>query len=868
MSNRDNHRIHSVAPNGTVTTVAGSGIAGTANSDPLQLYPATTTRFNLPTGIAIQGDGSLIISDSGNGQVRNLSRAAVPTVTAATTPSGTSPVDLDAFTTLKLMPGGTYYFRATAANERNPLDPVKGDILSFVLPQSEIVVHFGDSVSDPVVSSGQVIDLGDHPLFTSVITPFAIENIGSFDLDISSISLVSTGGGFSGGAPQTTVVSGTPYIFNLSLANNVTGSNSAVVTITSDDLDEGSIVFTVVGRIVGAPTLTSLSVSDVTATGAKFSVNLDPKTTPTELVFQYSLDPDFEGALEVFTSAGQVQGFANGCGALASFDLPSGVAVDRLGNVYVADTGNNRIRRINVNGDCTVLAGTGAEVEFNAPEGIAVDASGNVYVADTLNHRIRRISPSGTVSTIAGFGTSGGFTDGVVSGARFNSPSGVAVDSSGNIYVADTANNRIRKISTAGDVSTVASGLNEPKGVAVDADGNVYVADTGNNKVIELTGNVEHATGFSGPTGVAVDALGRIFVADRSKHRIARIDLNNTVVNVTGLANTPGTNDGSDNAARFNLPTGIAISPAGTVYVADQGNHRIRQINLASRTAVAGTNITSAGVVELTVAGLTPDETYYYRAIATSAGGVTYSPTSAPYPTFTTLDNNAELANLTINGATVDGFNPCVYSYPVVEALQAAVVIVATANSANAQIQLFQNGAYCCDLDSGVPSAPLPIAAGETVFQIAIVSDDSTAAHTYTVPVTLPESPFSQWQQAEFGSDAGNSAIAGALANTDNDDYVNLLEYAFLLDPNVSSNDGVPFIGRSGGFLTITYPRLINGTDIVYKVEWSTDLLNWSDVGVTEDVLPQQGDPLTDDVVGKVPDADKRKFIRVSVSFL
>lgn len=870
VSNRDNHRIHRVDAAGIVTTVAGSGVAGTADSDTLQLYPATTTQFYLPTGLAVRGDGSLIVSDSGNSQLRILARADVPTVTAAATPSGTSPVDVGKITELELKPGATYYFRASAANGRNPQDPVKGEILSFVLPQSEIVVHSGPSVSDPVIVPGQTIDLGDLATFTNLITYFAIENIGTYDLDISRIFVSALGGGFSGGTNQITVVAGTPYLFQLSLASATTGNFSAVVTITSDDLDEGSITFTVVGRVVGAPTLTSLAVSDVTATGAKFSVNLDPKSTPTELVFQYSLDPDFEGALEVFTSAGGSQGFENGCGATAKFTSPSGVAVDRLGNVYVADTGNNRIRRINVNGDCSVLAGTGDAAIFNGPQGVAVDLLGNIYVADTLNHRIRRITPSGTVNTVAGFGSTGAFTDGVVAGARFNAPSGVAVDSSGNIYVADTGNNRIRKISTSGEVSTISTGLNGPKGVAVDASGNVYVADTGNNRVVKLTStdNLIY-NGFSGPTGVSVDALGRIFVADRSSHRIARIDLPNTIVHVTGSTNgTLGTDDGSDDDARFNLPTGIAISPAGTIYIADQGNHRIRQINLASRTAVAGTNITSAGVVELTVAGLTSSETYYYRAIATSAGGVTYSPPNAPYPTFTTLNNNAELLNLTINGAAVDGFNPCVYSYPVIEALQSGVVFMAMPISPGAQMQLFQNGQFCCDLDPGVPSDPIPIATGETVFQIAVVSPDGSVAHSYTVPVTLPISPFGQWQQDKFGSGSGNPAIAGPLVDTDEDDYPNMLEYAFDLDPNVSSHAGVPYIGRNGGFLAITYPRLISGSDIVYKVEWSTDLQNWSDFGVIEEVLPQQGNPLTDDILGKVPDGDARKFIRVSVSFL
>ena len=257
----------------------------------------------------------------------------------------------------------------------------------------------------------------------------------------------------------------------------------------------------------------------------------------------------------VSTLVGNTQGFANGTGSYALFNQPTGVAVDAAGNVYVADNNNHLVREISPAGVVTTLAGSGLQgssngpatgASFSYPQGVAVDATGNVYVADYGNNLIRKISAAGLVTTLAGK-DSAGANNGVDTAATFNQPTGVAVDGAGNVYVADEGNNLIREISPAGVVSTFAgsgapgstngtgvkASFNGPTGIAVDASGNVYVADYGNNLVREISpGGVvitlgSAATGnsklFKGPYGVAVDAAGNVYVADYGYNTILKI---------------------------------------------------------------------------------------------------------------------------------------------------------------------------------------------------------------------------------------------------------------------------------------------------------------------------------------------------------
>jgi sugar lactone lactonase YvrE len=326
----------------------------------------------------------------------------------------------------------------------------------------------------------------------------------------------------------------------------------------------------------------------------------------------------------ILAGAAGTPGTTNGTGGKARFNTPSAIALDSAGIRYIADTASHSIRKITAGGAVSTFAGgagipgstdaTGTAARFNSPAGLAVDAAKAVYVADTGNHTIRKITSAGIVSTLAGAAGLSGSTDASGSSARFNAPTGLAVDASGNVFVCDAGNHVIRKITANGTVTTIAGSpgisgstnangsnarFNSPHGITLDPAGNLYIADSGNHAIRKISpdGDVSVFAGLTGTSGstdatttsarfftpksITLDAAGTFHVADSGNNTIRKITSAGVVSTVAGLAGTAGSANGAGSAARFNNPNSIVTTPDGlNVYVADSANHCIRRNTL------------------------------------------------------------------------------------------------------------------------------------------------------------------------------------------------------------------------------------------------------------------------------------------------
>lgn len=314
-----------------------------------------------------------------------------------------------------------------------------------------------------------------------------------------------------------------------------------------------------------------------------------------------------------------------GAATSAQIFHPAGVEVDESENLFIADLLGNKIRKVTSGGIISTVAGTGASgsggdggaatsAQLTSPHGTTHDASGNFYIADATNNKVRKVDATGKISTVAGTGTAGSSGDGgSATAAQINDPRSVAVDSSGNLFIAEFSGHRVRKVDGSGNISTVAgtgtagySGdggaataaqLNQPRGVSIDSSGNLLIADSGNHAIrkVGATGTISTiagtgTAGFSGDGGTATsaqlqnprsvidDGLGNLFIADTSNHRVRMID-DGIISTIAGTGTEGFSGDGgASTSAQLAAPVGVAADGEGNLYIADFSNNRVRKV--------------------------------------------------------------------------------------------------------------------------------------------------------------------------------------------------------------------------------------------------------------------------------------------------
>ncbi|HEY5407687.1 MAG TPA: IPT/TIG domain-containing protein [Ginsengibacter sp.] len=389
------------------------------------------------------------------------------------------------------------------------------------------------------------------------------------------------------------IVAGTNFSTNIS--NNTVSINGVAGIVTSASSNQLAVVFTnaVTGKI------------SITVNGNTASADIDTRIIN----------------LSVSTLAGSgVIGSDNGAGNAASFNGQWGCAMGANNNLYVADSYNHEIRKIAFDGTVSTVAGKGnpgnqdgavGSATFNYPFGIVVDKNGNIYVSEIGSDNIRKITPDGMVSTFAGSPTGRtGSNDGADTSASFNDPLGLATDADGNIYVADAANNKIRKITPAGIVTTVAgtgtagagngtalsASFNTPLSVAIDGSNNLYVTEQKNYDIRKIAtdgtvttvagsgqaGSADGAgtsAGFNYPVGIVADLSGNLYVTDNGYGTIRIITSSGFVATLAGNGNQAST-DGIGYQASFNNPLGMAMDSGGNLYVMDNSSNKVRKVTV------------------------------------------------------------------------------------------------------------------------------------------------------------------------------------------------------------------------------------------------------------------------------------------------
>jgi len=632
VSDSGNNTIRLITPAGVVTTVAGlASSAGFVDAS------GTTARFNDPLGLTLDSQTNIYVADRYNYAIRKIAPSGMVTTLSTGFSDGgwdggggpgPGAVAVDSL--------GNVYVADTGGQSVRVIAP-GGSVSQFAGPTST-VGGYADGV-------GQYASL-DNPLG---ITLDASGNLYVSDARDSTIRRIdparkmTTLGGLNTAYPRLVDGVGSGALFHAPLGLTMDHLGNLYVA----DFDNGAIRLGTLGAPTGPPQITSQPVSQTgqaTYTTITFGVGVYGAAPFTYQWYfngspiagatgsNYILSPvQLVNAGTYSVTVANANGSVNSTNATLTVNpaytwstlfsglnppaMPTAVAEDAAGNLYIADN-NSVIWKVAAGAGGAPVAwagryghsgstdGTGGDARFNSPQGIAVDNAGNVYVADSGNNTIRRITPAGAVTTLAGVAGTAAFFDGPGSAALFNDPLGLTVDSQANVYVADRYNGAIRKLAPSGAVTTVAGSFNSPAGVAVDAGGSLYVVELGNADIQEIspggsvrllagptppqggyTDGVGQYAGFDNPFGITLDASGYVYVSDPRDSTIRRLD---PARNVTTLGGSPPAYprlvDGVGSGALFHAPLGLTMDHLGNLYVADSDNGAIRLGTLGAPT--------------------------------------------------------------------------------------------------------------------------------------------------------------------------------------------------------------------------------------------------------------------------------------------
>ena len=662
------NRIYRIGADGRLTLVAGASISGFSGDG----GPATAAQINGPMGLAFDASGNLYFADSGNNRIREITPDGTINTIAGTGVFGftgdggpASSAQLRGPRSVAVDATGNLFIADTSNVRIRKIDSA-GNINTVAGVGTAGFTGDGGPAANAQIGAPEGIAVDTHGnLFFAEPGNARVREVTQAGI-INTIAGNGTPGFSGDGGPAVAAQLNLPYGVAIDSSGNVLISdlNNGRIRL----VNTSGIINTVAGSASrgftgdGGPATNAQMVSPYRVAfdeGGNFLI-ADGSNHRVRKV---------STAGTITTMAGNgVAGFSGDGGSAtnAQLNLPYGLAFDAAGNLLIAELNNNRVRIVNTSGGITTLAGTGAagvggdggpsaSAQLRNPSDVLVDPSGNVFVSDSMNYKVRKITPAGVISTVAGIGTRGFSGDnGPATSAQFGLPMGLAMDAAGNLDITDLNNARIRMLSPGGIIATIAgtgtpgsSGdggpatsaqVNSPYAMAIDSAGNIFIADTNNHRIRKITPagiistvvGIDGIAGFSGdggqalyaqvsgPAGVALDTAGNLFIADTNNNRIRMVNVAGMITTIAGTGAGGFRGDGGPAAsAWFSQPRRLTVDSAGNVFIVDSGNHRIRELVPAKQSSMA---------FALADGGATTFQTGGAPAAATTVGYVRVNP--------------------------------------------------------------------------------------------------------------------------------------------------------------------------------------------------------------------------------------------------